>query len=248
MKPLLIAPWIIFVAAVGQGHNYDPTLAPFATEHRAKLAKIADKRDAAIKAPKDAYLASLESAEQEATLRKDSKVAEALGKEMVFVKFDCLSSAEGFPRKVITARKAFEKSLQQAESEAEREAKKINASYLADLNRIPLGQNATGLLVKQVASEKRALTSGVIGPIVNPETDIAGTTWWKYNKPEVTWKFTYTTEARLQDTWRMSFPKADEFTIHWDERNAAHLKLSKTGRVLLEGGMPSFVLSTGKDE
>lgn len=231
-----------------RAHNYDPVLAPFATEHRAKIMKLAEKRDAATKSPRDTYLATLEDAEQEATERKDTKLAEALGKEMIAVKYDSFSSSEGFPRKVVAARKALEKAIQQAESDAEREAKKINASYLSDLNRIPVGQGATELLVKQIASEKKALSGGIIGPIINPETDIAGTTWWKYNKPEDTWKFTFTTEVRLQDTWRMSFPKPDEIIVHWDERNAAYMKLSKTGRVLLEGGTPSFILSTEKKE
>lgn len=223
-------------------HNCELALAPIATAYRAQLVKLAEKRDAALRAPRDAYLVELESAEEQAALKKDPKLVEAIGNEIKAVKLESFRSPEGFPRRALAARKVLEKAIQQAESNAERDVKKINASYLADLNRIPVGQGASQLLIEQIASEKKALANGIVGPVINPETDMANTKWWEVRNPQEIWFFTYKDQLKLKDVWRTSFPKPDELIVHWNDRAWIHMKLAKNGRMLLEGGQPIFVL------
>lgn len=242
---LLASGWL---ASTALAHNYEPLLAPVATAHRAKILKLAEKRDTSTRGARDTYLVALEGEQKEASNKGDAKLLEKLAAEMEAVKQDgFVTSPEGFPRKLMSARKTLEKAIQQAQSDAERDAKSINASYLSDLNRLSTGEGSTALLVKQIASEKKALSYGFIGPIFNPETDLPGSAWWPTDHPNESWKFSYSdAEVRL-DNWKVVFPKPDEIVIQW-QGNWFFGKLLKNGRVIVEGGRPKLILSAGKKE
>ncbi|MDB6078340.1 MAG: hypothetical protein JWO82_2087 [Akkermansiaceae bacterium] len=243
---LLLAPvWLVSNALA---HNYEPLLLPIATAHRAKILKLAEKRDTTTRGARDTYLVILESEQKEASNKGDTKLMEKLTAEIDAVKLDGFTtSPDGFSRKLLSARKTLEKAIQQAQSDAEREAKPVNASYLSDLNRLSVGEGSTPLLVKQIASEKKALSYGFIGPIFNPETDLPGTAWWPTDHPNESWKFSYADGEVHLDNWKVVFPKPDELVIQW-QGNWFFGKILKNGRVIIEGGRPKLILSTGKKE
>lgn len=237
---------LLSIPAISLGQGFEPDIEKLAKDYRSKILKLAEKRDAATRSAQDAYLATLESAEQDAVAAKDGKLAEAIQKEVSFVKLDAFASTEGFPRKLITSRKALERVTKQAEADAEKEAKRIGASYLSELNRIPVGQGATEKLIKEIASEKQALLSVTVGPVLNTQTDLVGTRWWNIEKPEEI--CTFSKEGLMMDTWRFSAPEPDEVIFHWSSDSGTHLKLAKNGRMLLNNGEPYRVLITDPEK
>lgn len=246
MKSFLLSLLVLSGASFSEAHDFDPSLAPVALEHRAKILQLAEKRDEATKIPRDAYLAALENGEQEAAAKGDAGLVERIGKEIRAVKVDTFETTEGFPRKLITARKALEKAVQQAQAEAIREAKKLNAGYLADLNRIPSGEGSSEKLLTQIASEKKAVAFGIIGPVVNLQTEALDSKWWSIENPGNI--NDYGKNGKLANTWDFTTPQPDELIIHWNPNSRAHLKLAKNGRVLLLDGKPFHVLVTEPKE
>jgi len=224
--------------------EWHSSLAPIATKQREESAKFAKKAEEAVRYARDAYLVALDSAETEATNKSNGTAVAAIGAERHAAKVDALAlePPEALPRKVIPARKAFQKSLDKAQDDLAKELKKLNTAYLAALNQIP-GTAEDSTLAAQITAEKKRLLMNTTGPVGDLQADIIGTRWRSVAKPEEV--FTFGKDGKVNGIWKYSTPSKGEVIIVWDETASVTLTLARNGRMLLKNGEPNRTLVMG---
>jgi hypothetical protein len=224
--------------------EWHASLEPLATKQREESAKFSKKAEDAVRYARDAYLVALDGAETEATNKSNGTAVAAIGAERHAAKVDALAleAPEALPRKVIPARKAFQKALDKAQDDLAKELKKLNTAYLAALNKIP-GTADDATLAAQITTEKKRLLLNTTGPVGDLQSDIVGTRWRTVSKPEEV--ITFGKDGKVNGIWKYSTPSKDEVIIVWDATASVTLKLARNGRMLLKNGEPSRTLVMG---
>ncbi len=167
----------------------------------------------------------------------------AIESERQAVKLNALSSEapKDLPKKLQGERKTCIKEIEKAEGDLEKAAKKINSAYVTALNAVP-GTSENQQLADWIAAEKKRLLYGIGKPVLNLQTDLAGTRW-KYPGKDGVMSFS------ADGTWeghKLSFPKPNVVTIHFSFGGSATLTLAETGNVLMGDGKINMVLYRGK--
>lgn len=238
---------ILFFASLAlccPAEEWHASIASYATKQREESAKLSKKADDAVRYARDAYLVALDGAETEATNKSNGTAVAAIGAERHAAKVDALAlePPEALPRKVIPARKAFQKALDKSQDDLAKELKKLNTAYLADLNKIP-GTAEDATLAAQITAEKKRLLLNTTGPVGDLQADIIGTRWRSVAKPEEV--FTFGKDGKVNGIWKFSTPAKDEVIIVWDETASVTLTLARNGRMLLKNGEPNRTLVMG---
>lgn len=236
--------FFVSLALCCPAEEWHASLAPLATKYREESAKLSTKGDSAVRYARDAYLVALDGAETEATNKSNGTAVAAIGAERAATRQDALAleAPEALPRKLIPARKAFQKALDKAQDDLAKELKKLNATYLAALNKIP-GTAEDVTLAAQITAEKKRLLLNTTGPVGDLQSDIIGTRWRSVEKPEEV--FTFGKDGRVNGIWKFSTPSKDQVIIVWDQTASVTLTLARNGRMLLKNGQPNRTLVMG---
>ncbi len=242
-----IGPLFVSLAFCCHADEWHSSLAPLATKYHEESAKLAAKGEPALRIARDSYLVALDSAETEATNKSNGTAVAAIGAERAAAKQDALAleAPEALPRKLIPARKAFQKAIDKAQDDLSKELKKLNTAYLAALNKIP-GTADDATLASQITAEKKRLLLNTTGPVGDLQSDIIGTRWRSVTKPEEV--FTFRQDGTVNGYWKYSTPARDQVIIVWDPTASVTLTLARNGRMLLKNGVPDRTLVMGDDK
>ncbi len=233
----------VLSGAVQGAPELNPAIVPLAAKHKEGTTKLLQDTEKTNKLARDAYLVILDQAEKEVVEKSDSKGLDLINNERSGAKTDSLPEAapEGLPRKLIASRKNLVKAVAKSDEDLEKGAKKLNAVYVAGPNAIP-GIKDNPKLAEQIEQEKKRIISGIGGPVLNLQTDLAGTRW-KYRGKIVT----FTTDGKWNGE-RYLTPAPDVLEIHWNGGGKATLTLAPEGNLILSDGKPDMFFYRGRSE
>jgi hypothetical protein len=249
-KLLLLLPVVLAGSAggVARGGDFLPAVAGLAAKHREETAKLLTAAETAVGFARNDYVVTLNAAEKEATDKKNGEAITAIDAERRVLKIDALAPdpSTALPRQVIPARREYEKALEKAWIEFSREAKKLNAGYVAALDKIP-GKAEDPKLAEQIMEEKQRMLFAATGPIDNVQTGIVGTRWRSTEKPDEPFYYTFGKDGMVNGKYKYETPKKDQVVIRWNNNNGSNtLNLARNGRVLMKNGKPDWVMVIGE--
>ncbi len=234
--------------AVSRGEDLLPAVAGLAAKQGEETAKLSKAVETALGFARNGYTVALDAAESEATDKKNAEAIKAITAERQALKTDALAPepAEALPRKLLPARKEYEKAREKAWADFSRDAKKLNASYLAALEKLP-GKAQDPKLAEQIMAEKQRILFAPTGPIDNLQTGLVGTRWRSANKPEDPTIYSFGKDGTVNGKFKYETPKKDQVTVHWNDNDGKNtFTLARNGMTLLKDGKPDWVMVFGE--
>lgn len=248
-KLFLLLPAVMAGSAGGVARGADllPAVAGLAAKHQEETAKLVRTAETAIGFGRNGYVVALDAAEKEATDKRNTEAITAIDAEREVLKIDALAPdpATALPRKVIPARREYEKVLDKAWNDFAREAQKLNAGYVAALDKIP-GKAEDPKLAEQIMEEKQRMLFAATGPIDNLQTGIEGTRWRSTEKQDEPFIYAFGKDGKVNGKHKYETPKKDQVIVYWNNNGGQNtLTLARNGRVLLKNGKPDWVMVIG---
>lgn len=233
MRKGLLAGWLVcsgYVAAAGAA-DVNAKLAPLVAMHGAETEKITSARAAVIAKAGADYLKELELQGEKATKSENVAMLGAIPKEKDKMKEGFLPVAQlDLPKLLVNLRKAYVKAVEDADSEAAKKRKDLDAKYLAALVKIAPADGSGGPeLTAQVEEEKKRVLGCVYGPMTNLQTQLAGTKWQNMADPKHT--VVFQTNGRYEH-WKYTIDDEQTVTVHWNANSGKTWKLDRDGRTL----------------
>jgi len=242
MKALLkILPFVLVsLGAVRGAPELNPAIVPLAASHKEGVKKLLREAEKTNSFARDAYLVALDQVEKGIIDKSDAKGLELLTGERAGAKTDSLpeTAPAELPRRLIGPRKSLLKAIAKSDEDVEKAVKKVNATYVVGLNAIP-GAKDNPELAEQIDREKKRIITSIGGPVLNLQTDLAGTRW-KYQNKIVT----FTADGRWNGE-RYATPAPNILEIHWNGGGKATLTLAPEGNVILHDGKPDMFFYRG---
>ena len=196
------------------------------------------------------YLEALRAANRKATSDGNIDLLRVLDREQKAIEQGGADPTppDDLPKTLLVSRKNFLRAVEKLETDLDKRRQEIDRKHLAALAKLQPPPGSQPELAEKIEAEKQAVLAGIVGPISNLQTGIAGTRWQVIRKPADFWFFEAdgrmysTSEGQPNGNWKYSTPAADELTVHWSDNNAAHLKLGRDGKTLLDNDKPAFRL------
>ncbi|WP_367872208.1 hypothetical protein [Luteolibacter sp. Populi] len=231
---------LVSLSTIQGAPELNPAIVPLAAKHKEGVTKLLQDAEKTNSFARDSYLVVLDQVEKEIVEKSDAKGVELITSERAGAKTDSLPEAvpAELPRKLLGARRSLIKAIAKSDEDVDKGAKKLNSIYVAGLNGIS-GAKDDAQLAEQIDREKKRIISSIGGPVLNLQTDLAGTRW-KYQDKIVT----FTTDGRWNGE-RYATPAPNILEIHWNGGGKATLTLAPEGNVILHNGKPDMFFYRG---
>ncbi|HEY8962075.1 MAG TPA: hypothetical protein VIM57_07695 [Luteolibacter sp.] len=229
MKKILFLAFLSLATALGV--EMDARLAPLAAAHIKATDEILKAKGAEVSKATAVYLKEVDVQDEKATKSGNSAALGAIQKEREQLKSGGILPVPNadLPKVLMTYRKALVKAIEDADLEAAKKRKDLDAKYLATLAKLTPMNEGSPELIAQIEEEKKRVTSGIYGPITNLQTQLVGTRWQSLvNAGDIAvWepggKFRH---------WKYTIPDRETVVLHWTPTKGKSWKLDKDGRTL----------------
>jgi len=242
MKKIIFVIFLLSGLTIHAGER-DPRLAPLVEAHLKKTDEILAEKSAVVATAMTTYLKEIEAQDEKVTKSGNAQALGAIQKEREQVKSGGVFPVPNadLPKVLMTYRKAFVKAVEEADSEAAKKRKDLDAKYLAALAKLAPLEASSNELATQIEEEKKRVASGIYGPITNLQTQLPGTRWQSLSNPDdiAVWEL----NGKYRH-WRYSIPDRETVVLHWTPTKGKSWKLDKDGRTLIGDPVYRLIPST----